>query len=138
MKKAALILIAALGLSAVAQAQTSTASNEETLPSGVRILHLTKGTGAQPTADSNVTVNYRGTLLSTGAEFDSSYKRGQPASFGLRGVIPCWTQSLTHVAVGGKVRVLCPAATAYGARGAGGVIPPNANLVFDIELLAVK
>jgi FKBP-type peptidyl-prolyl cis-trans isomerase FkpA len=138
MKKAALILIAALGLSGVAHAQTSTASNEEILPSGVRILHLTKGTGAHPTADSTVTVNYRGTLLATGAEFDSSYKRGQPASFGLRGVIPCWTTSLQTMAVGEKARVLCPAATAYGARGAGGVIPPNANLVFDIELLAVK
>jgi FKBP-type peptidyl-prolyl cis-trans isomerase FkpA len=138
MKKAALILIAAMGLSAVAHAQTSTESNEETLPSGVRILHLTKGTGPHPTADSNVTVNYRGTLLATGAEFDSSYKRGQPASFGLRGVVPCWTQALQRISVGGKARVLCPAATAYGARGAGGVIPPNANLVFDIELLSVN
>jgi FKBP-type peptidyl-prolyl cis-trans isomerase FkpA len=137
MKKAALIFVAAMGLSALAQAQTTT-SNEETLPSGVRILHTVKGTGAQPNADSNVTVNYRGTLLSTGAEFDSSYKRGQPASFNLGRVVPCWTQSLQHMAVGGKARVLCPAATAYGARGAGGVIPPNANLIFDIELLAVN
>jgi FKBP-type peptidyl-prolyl cis-trans isomerase FkpA len=137
MRKAALIFIAAMSLSAIAHAQT-TPSNEETLPSGVRILHTVKGTGAQPTPESNVTVNYRGTLLATGAEFDSSYKRGQPASFNLGRVVPCFTQSLQHMAVGGKARVLCPAASAYGSRGAGNVIPPNATLIFDIELLAVN
>jgi FKBP-type peptidyl-prolyl cis-trans isomerase FkpA len=135
-KKAALIFVTAMGLSSLAQAQTT--SNEETLPSGVRILHTVKGTGAQPSAESNVTVNYRGTLVGTGTEFDSSYKRGQPASFNLGRVVPCWQQSLEHMAVGGKARVLCPAASAYGSRGAGNVIPPNATLIFDIELLAVN
>jgi FKBP-type peptidyl-prolyl cis-trans isomerase FkpA len=135
-KKAALIFVTAMGLSSLAQAQTT--SNEETLPSGVRILHTVKGTGAQPSAESNVTVNYRGTLVGTGTEFDSSYKRGQPASFNLGRVIPCFAQSLQHMAVGGKARVLCPAASAYGSRGAGGVIPPNATLIFDIELLGVN
>jgi FKBP-type peptidyl-prolyl cis-trans isomerase FkpA len=138
MKKAALILAAALGMTAIAHAQASTATNEETLPSGVRIQHLTKGTGAQPTASDNVTVNYRGTLLATGAEFDSSYNRGRPASFGLRGVIPCWTQGVATMRVGEKAKLTCPASTAYGARGAGGVIPPNADLIFEIELLGIN
>lgn len=110
----------------------------ETLPSGVRVEHLQRGKGAKPTADSVVTVHYRGTLVDNGAEFDSSYKRGQPASFSLRQVVPCWTAGIQRLAIGGKAVLTCPSATAYGARGAGGVIPPNADLRFEVELLGVQ
>lgn len=132
--KVALLLAATLGLASLAQAQ----ANVESLPSGVRIEHSVKGTGAQPTANSLVTVHYRGTLASNGTEFDSSYRRGQPASFGLRQVIPCWTEGLQHMAVGGKATLVCPSNTAYGARGAGRDIPPNADLRFEVELLGVR
>lgn len=134
LKNAVLILAATLGVSALAHAQ----SNVETLQSGVRVEHIVKGTGAQPTANNMVTVHYRGTLVANGAEFDSSYKRGQPASFGLRQVIPCWTEGMQHIAVGGKAVLVCPANTAYGARGAGGAVPPNADLRFEVELLGIR
>jgi FKBP-type peptidyl-prolyl cis-trans isomerase FkpA len=124
----ALLISAACALPLAAQA--------ETLPSGVGIEHLKVGTGAQPTAASTVKVRYRGTLAD-GKEFDSSYKRGEPISFPLKGVIPCWTQGVQTMKVGGKARLVCPPDTAYGARGAGGVIPPNATLTFEIELLDV-
>jgi len=109
----------------------------EVLPSGVRIEHVVQGAGAKPTADNTVTVHYRGTLVATGAEFDSSYHRG-PASFGLRQVIPCWTEGLQHIAIGGKAVLVCPANTAYGARGAGRAVPPNSDLRFEVELLNVR
>ncbi|WP_295857132.1 FKBP-type peptidyl-prolyl cis-trans isomerase [uncultured Xylophilus sp.] len=112
------------------------AAAAETLPSGVKVDHLKVGTGAQPTATSTVKVHYRGTLAD-GKEFDSSYKRGEPISFPLNGVIPCWTQGVQTMKVGGKAKLTCPAATAYGARGAGGVIPPNADLTFEVELLDI-
>ncbi|KWA83777.1 peptidylprolyl isomerase [Burkholderia ubonensis] len=134
LKNAFLILAATLGVSALAHAQ----SNVETLPSGVRVEHIVKGAGAQPTANNMVTVHYRGTLVANGTEFDSSYKRGQPASFGLRQVIPCWTEGMQHIAVGGKAVLVCPANTAYGARGAGSAVPPNADLRFEVELLGVR
>ncbi|WP_198361640.1 FKBP-type peptidyl-prolyl cis-trans isomerase [Burkholderia ubonensis] len=134
LKKAALILAATMGVSALAHAQ----ANVETLPSGVRVEHIVKGTGEKPTANNLVTVHYRGTLVANGAEFDSSYKRGQPASFGLRQVIPCWTDGMQHIAVGGKAVLVCPANTAYGSRGAGGAVPPNADLRFEVELLGVR
>jgi FKBP-type peptidyl-prolyl cis-trans isomerase FkpA len=81
-------------------------------------------------------VHYRGTLAD-GTEFDSSYKRKAPAQFPLGGVIPCWTEGVQRMKVGGKAQLVCPAAIAYGARGAGGVIPPNATLKFEIELLEI-
>lgn len=112
------------------------AASAETLPSGVVVEHLKAGNGAQPGPGSTVKVHYRGTLAD-GKEFDSSYKRGEPISFPLRGVIPCWTEGVQTMKVGGKARLVCPPATAYGARGAGGVIPPNATLTFEIELLDV-
>ncbi|MFE8643872.1 FKBP-type peptidyl-prolyl cis-trans isomerase [Sphingomonas sp. NCPPB 2930] len=124
----ALMLSAACALPLAAQA--------EVLPSGVNIEHLKVGTGAQPTADSTVKVHYRGTLAD-GKEFDSSYKRGEPISFPLNGVIPCWTEGVQKMKVGGKAKLVCPPATAYGSRGAGGVIPPGATLTFEIELLDV-
>jgi FKBP-type peptidyl-prolyl cis-trans isomerase FkpA len=114
----------------------------ENLPSGVRIEHLIRGAGARPTTDGTVTVHYRGTLVvqgpGEGPEFDNSYRRGAPASFALRQVIPCWTEALQHIAVGGKATILCPSNTAYGAGGAGGAVPPNADLQFKVELLDVR
>lgn len=125
-------------LFALAASVASAATSVEALPSGVQVEHLVVGQGAQPGASSQVTVHYSGVLASNGKEFDSSYRRGQPATFGLRQVIPCWTQGLQRMAVGGKAILKCPASTAYGARGAGGVIPANAELLFQVELLEVR
>ncbi len=111
------------------------AAGTETLPSGVTVTQIKEGTGAQPTATDTVTVNYRGTLAD-GTEFDSSYKRGTPASFPLRQVVPCWTQRLQKMKVGEKARLVCPPATAYGERGVG-PIPPNSTLTFEVELLKI-
>lgn len=112
-------------------------ADAETLPSGVRIVHTQVGSGAQPTASDSVKVHYRGTLAD-GKEFDSSYKRGAPATFPLGRVVPCWTQGLQKIKVGGKATLTCPPATAYGERGASNVVPPNATLTFDVELLAIE
>jgi len=128
------ILIAIMAFSVSAQGLAATT---ETLPSGVVVTHGKQGRGASPTADSTVRVHYRGTLPN-GAEFDSSYKRKEPISFPLRGVIPCWTQGVQKMKVGGKATFTCPAATGYGARGVPGVIPPNTALTFDVELLAIE
>jgi FKBP-type peptidyl-prolyl cis-trans isomerase FkpA len=105
--------------------------------SGLRYLSLHEGTGAMPTASDKVRVHYRGTLAN-GQEFDSSYKRGQPAEFRLDQVIPCWTEGVQLMHTGGRAHLTCPPQIAYGARGAGGVIPPNATLQFDIELLGIS
>lgn len=110
----------------------------ETLPSGVKITHTKVGTGANPTATDSVKVHYRGTLAD-GKEFDSSYKRNAPATFPLNRVVPCWTQGMQKIKVGGKATLTCPPATAYGERGAaGGLVPPNATLTFEVELLAIE
>ena len=106
-------------------------------PSGLVYRSLRDGNGASPSAADNVKVHYRGTLAN-GTEFDSSYKRNAPAQFPLGGVIPCWTEGVQKMKVGGKAKLTCPSATAYGPRGAGGVIPPNATLVFEVELLAIN
>jgi FKBP-type peptidyl-prolyl cis-trans isomerase FkpA len=113
------------------------AAETETLPSGVKIVHTTTGTGANPKATDTVKVHYRGTLAD-GKEFDSSYKRNAPASFPLNRVVPCWTEGMQKIKVGGKATLTCPPATAYGAAGAAGVIPPNATLTFEVELLAIE
>lgn len=105
--------------------------------SGVVYKEITAGTGAQPTAASIVTVHYTGTLID-GKEFDSSVKRGQPAEFPLGQVIPCWTEGVSMMKVGGKAKLVCPSDTAYGDRGRPPVIPGGAALVFDVELLDVK
>jgi FKBP-type peptidyl-prolyl cis-trans isomerase FkpA len=99
------------------------------------VTQIKEGTGPQPTAADTVTVNYRGTLAN-GTEFDSSYKRGTPASFPLGQVVPCWTQGLQKMKVGGKAKLVCPPATAYGDRGVG-PIPPNSTLTFEVELLKI-
>jgi FKBP-type peptidyl-prolyl cis-trans isomerase len=104
---------------------------------GIVYLSLREGTGARPTADDTVTVNYRGTLAD-GTEFDSSYKRGKPIDLPLHGVIKCWTTGLQMMKVGGKAKLTCPSNTAYGEREVGGLIPPNSTLTFEIELLAIK
>jgi len=108
-----------------------------TLPSGVIFESVQTGTGASPKATDTVKVHYRGTLPD-GKEFDSSYKRGQPAAFPLNRVIPCWTEAVQLMKPGGKARVTCPPKTAYGERGAGNAVPPNATLIFDIELLSIN
>ena len=113
------------------------AAPTETLASGVIITHTVVGTGAMPSAMDQVKVHYRGTLMD-GTEFDSSYKRNEPAVFPLSRVIPCWTQGMQKIKVGGKAKLTCPAATAYGERGAGASVPPNATLNFEVELLAIE
>ena len=104
--------------------------------SGLIYRSLQEGKGESPRATDTVTVHYRGTFPD-GREFDSSYKRGQPANFPLNGVIPCWTEGVQLMKPGGKARLTCPSRIAYGERGAGGVIPPNATLQFEVELVAV-
>lgn len=128
-------LLAAL-FAGQAFAQTA-APTVETLSNGVKIEHTRVGTGAQPNPKDTVKVHYRGTLAD-GKEFDSSYKRNAPASFPLGRVIPCWTQCLQKMKVGGKARLMCPPSTAYGDKGAGGAVPPNATLTFEVELLAIE
>ena len=109
-----------------------------TTPSGLIYQSLQDGTGASPKASDTVSVHYRGTFPETGKEFDSSHKRGQPIEFPLSGVIACWTEGVQKMKVGGKAKLTCPPAIAYGARGAGGVVPPNATLTFEVELLGIK
>jgi len=106
------------------------------LPSGLQYKILTAGTGPKPTANDTVTCNYRGTLLN-GKEFDSSYKRGQPASFPVSGVIKGWTEALQLMPVGSKWQLFIPADLAYGDRGAGGDIGPGETLIFEIELISI-
>jgi len=113
------------------------ADRYEALPSGVVVTHLVQGKGEAPTAKSTVKVHYRGTLTN-GTEFDSSYRRNAPISFALNQVIPCWTQGVQRMRVGGKAKLTCPATAAYGARGVPGVIPPDSVLMFEIELLAIE
>jgi FKBP-type peptidyl-prolyl cis-trans isomerase FkpA len=108
----------------------------EQLPSGVVVKSLRPGTGASPTPADTVKVNYEGRLLD-GTVFDSSYKRNQPASFPLKGVVPCWTQGLQKMKVGGKAQLTCPSEAAYGEHGHPPTIPGGATLVFDVELLEV-
>ena len=106
-------------------------------PSGLVFKSLKDGSGASPKATDTVKVHYRGTFPD-GKEFDSSYKTGQPAEFPLNGVIKCWTEGVQMMKVGGKARLVCPPAIAYGARGAGGRIPPTATLMFKVELLDIN
>jgi FKBP-type peptidyl-prolyl cis-trans isomerase FkpA len=106
-------------------------------PSGLVYRSLKVGTGSSPAATDTVKVNYRGTFPD-GKEFDSSYKGGAPIEFPLNRVIKCWTEGVQRMKVGGKAKLTCPASIAYGTRGAGGVIPPNATLLFEVELLAIN
>ena len=97
---------------------------------------LREGKGPSPKAEDVVKVHYRGTFPD-GKEFDSSYSRGQPAEFPLNRVIKCWTEGVQRMQVGAKAQLICPAAIAYGERGAPGAIPPNATLHFEVELLGI-
>lgn len=109
-----------------------------TLPSGLQYKILTAGTGSKPTAADTVVCNYRGTLIN-GTEFDSSIKRGQPATFPVTGVIKGWTEALQLMPVGSKWQLFIPSDLAYGDRGAaGGEIGPGATLIFDVELLSIQ
>ena len=105
--------------------------------SGLVITTVKEGTGAMPVATDQVKVHYEGKLIN-GSVFDSSIKRGEPATFPLSGVIPCWTEALQLMKVGGKSRIVCPAAIAYGERGAPPQIGPGSTLVFDVELLSIE
>ncbi len=107
-----------------------------TTDSGLVYVPLREGTGASPAETDTVKVHYKGTLPD-GKEFDSSYKRGQPAEFPLNRVIKCWTEGVQRMKVGGKAKLVCPSATAYGERGVSGLIPPNSTLLFEIELLGI-
>jgi FKBP-type peptidyl-prolyl cis-trans isomerase FkpA len=125
-----------LTLDAHAAAPTTNDAKEVKTPSGIEITTLKEGTGGSPKSSDSVKVHYRGTLLD-GKEFDSSYKRGQPASFPLSRVIPCWTEGVQTMKVGGKAKLVCPSNLAYGARGVPGTIPPDSTLIFEVELLEI-
>ena len=113
-----------------------TGTAKVTTASGIVFESVLPGTGPSPKASDTVKVHYRGTFPD-GREFDSSYSRGQPTSFPLNRVIPCWTEAVQMMKPGGKARITCPPGLAYGERGAGGVIPPNATLNFEIELISI-
>jgi len=108
-----------------------------TLPSGLQYKIIKAGNGPKPKPTDEVTTHYRGTLID-GTEFDSSYKRGEPTSFPVDGMIAGWTEALQLMPVGSKWQLFIPSNLAYGPRGAGGDVGPNATLIFDIELLAIK
>lgn len=143
MPRAALILSLALSSLPAAWAQnavTAAAAKEAgavVTASGLVYRSLKEGAGASPGANDKVKVHYRGTFPD-GKEFDSSYKRNEAIEFPLSGVIKCWTEGVQRMKVGGKAKLTCPPAIAYGERGAGGVIPPNATLLFEVELLAIN
>lgn len=135
---AALLTLAAAP--ALAQTDPLAAAAQEAgavvTPSGLVFRSLAEGSGATPTAGDTVRVHYRGTFPD-GREFDSSYSRRQVATFPLGGVIPCWTEGLQRIKVGGKARLTCPSHLAYGPRGAGRTIPPNAVLHFEVDLVEI-
>ena len=114
---------------------TAAEPKAEMTASGIAITMLKEGSGASPQASDTVKVHYRGTLTN-GQEFDSSYKRNEPAAFPLNRVIPCWTEGVQKIKVGGKAKLVCPPQLAYGSRGVPG-IPPNSTLVFEVELLDI-
>jgi FKBP-type peptidyl-prolyl cis-trans isomerase FklB len=118
-------------------AENKTKEGIVTLPSGLQYRILTEGTGPKPGATDSVTCNYRGTLIS-GIEFDSSYKRGQPATFQVNGVIKGWTEALQLMPVGSKWQLFIPGELAYGERGPSPQIGPNSTLLFEVELLSIQ
>jgi FKBP-type peptidyl-prolyl cis-trans isomerase FklB len=134
--------MAQAGDSNLKQGQEFLAANKSkdgvvTLPSGLQYKILQAGSGAKPTSSDSVVCNYRGTTID-GKEFDSSYKRGQPATFPVSGVIKGWTEALQLMPVGSKWQLFIPGDLAYGARGAGPDIGPNATLVFEVELISIQ
>ena len=140
-KKLAAILLATNMGAAMAQddviSKAAAESGAVKTDSGMVYRSLTEGKGASPKATDIVQVHYKGTFPD-GKEFDSSYKRGQPTEFPLNRVIKCWTEGVQRMKVGGKAKLTCPPSLAYGEKGAGGVIPPNATLQFEVELISIK
>jgi FKBP-type peptidyl-prolyl cis-trans isomerase FkpA len=132
MSSAALFLSLALSFQACAAD-----ARESKTASGIVITTLKEGSGPSPKSTDTVKVHYRGTLTS-GKEFDSSYSRGQPASFPLNRVISCWTEALQSMKVGGKAKLMCPPGLAYGSRGIPGTIAPDSTLIFEVELLEIS
>ena len=133
-------LLVAPGSWAQTDAALAAASKEagaQVTKSGLVYRSVKDGSGPSPLSTDKVKVHYKGTFPD-GKEFDSSYKRNEPTEFPLNRVIACWTEGVQLMKVGGKAKLTCPSAIAYGERGAGGVIPPNATLVFEIELLAIN
>jgi FKBP-type peptidyl-prolyl cis-trans isomerase FkpA len=129
-------LIAALAVTSLA-AHAADAPKPVLTASGLSYLEKVAGKGKSPVATDIVRVHYRGTHPD-GREFDSSIARGKPAEFPLNRVIPCWTEGVQRMKIGGKAQLICPPAIAYGERGTpGGPIPPNATLHFEIELLGI-
>ena len=109
----------------------------KTLASGLQYKVISEGNGKSPKATDTVTINYRGTLIN-GNEFDSSYRRGEPATFQVDGVISGWTEALQLMKVGAKWQLFIPSNLAYGEGGAGDLIGPNASLIFEVELISIK
>lgn len=132
------ICLALLSLTALPALAAEAKGKTVTTPSGLKYTDLVVGKGPSPTAGKQVTVHYTGTL-ENGRKFDSSVDRKEPFSFviGVGQVIPGWDEGVMTMKVGGKRKLIIPANLGYGARGAGGVIPPNATLLFDVELLSV-
>ena len=118
--------------------EAASVKGARTTESGLVYLEVAEGTGETPVVTDSVSVHYTGTLRD-GSVFDSSRERGTPASFGLNRVIPCWTEALQRMKVGGRATIVCPSEIAYGDRGApGGLIKPGAALKFDVELLSIE
>ena len=142
MKTLALLALATLTITGAAAQTTASAASAPAVSaalsaSGLEYRLLKNGSGPSPIASDVVRVHYRGTFPD-GREFDSSIARGQPAEFPLNRVIKCWTEGVQKMKVGGKAKLVCPPAIAYGERGTpGGPIPPNATLIFEIELLDI-
>ena len=126
-------LLTSLAIAPAAMAQVKPV----TTASGLVYESIKDGAGESPKATDTVKVHYKGMFLD-GKEFDSSYKRGEPTEFPLNRVIPCWTEGVQRMKPGGKAKLTCPASIAYGERGAGGVIPPNTTLNFEVELISVR
>lgn len=144
-----LLLVVAIAIPACSQKEAQNApqttteakpavAGATTTPSGLSYTDLVAGAGASPTSGKNVTVHYTG-WLEDGTKFDSSVDRGQPFTFriGAGEVIPGWDEGVMSMKVGGKRKLIIPSQLGYGASGAGGVIPPNATLIFEVELLDV-
>ncbi|MGC1172301.1 FKBP-type peptidyl-prolyl cis-trans isomerase [Polaromonas sp.] len=131
------VLPAAWAQADAAAAAAAKEAGASVTASGLVYRSLKDGSGASPAATDTVKVHYRGSFPD-GREFDSSYSRNEPTEFPLNRVIACWTEGVQKMKVGGKAKLTCPAVIAYGSRGAGGVIPPNATLQFEIELLSIK